>query len=71
MTDSTKIQIAKANKNDSTISQPNSEFLFEVTFDANGGVGTMPKDTFYYGVSKSLAYCGFSKVNCNFTGWKH
>ena len=69
MTDSTKIQIAKANKSDSTTSQSNSEFLFEVTFDANGGVGAMPKDTFYYGVSKSLAYCGFSKVNCNFKGW--
>ena len=66
LADNTIIKIAQ---NGNGNSQPNSEFMFEVTYDANGGVGAMPKDTFYYGISKSLAYCGFSKVNCNFKGW--
>lgn len=69
MADSTKIQIANANKSDSTTSQPNSEFLFEVTYDANGGVGYMPKDTFYYGTLKGIAYCRYTKEGCNFSHW--
>ncbi len=69
MTDSTKIQIAKANKSDSTTSQPNTEFLFEVTYDANGGVGYMSKDTFYYGSLKSIAYCRYTKEGYNFSHW--
>ena len=69
MTDSTKIQIAKANKSDSTTNQPNSEFLFEVTYDANGGAGTMPKDTFYYGMFGDLQYCKFTYNGRNFAGW--
>ncbi len=69
MTDSTKIQIAKANKSDSTTSQPNSEFLFEITYDANGGVGYMSKDTFYYGMSGDLQYCKFTYNGRNFAGW--
>lgn len=66
LADNTVIKIAK---NGNGSSQPNSEFMFEVTYDANGGVGTMPKDTFYYGVSKSLSSCRFTKANCRFSGW--
>ena len=69
MTDSTKIQIAKANKSDSMTFQPNSEFLFEVTYDANGGVGYMSKDTFYYGMFGNLQYCKFTYKGRNFAGW--
>lgn len=57
------------NGSNSTGSQPNSEFLFVVEFDANTGVGTMPNDTFYYGVTKEIDYCGFGKDGYAFVGW--
>ena len=53
LSDGTLIKLPKnGNSGSGTGDQPNSEFMFVVTFDANGGVGTMPKDTFYYGVAK-------------------
>ncbi len=65
--DGTLIKIAK--EGSGSMSQANSEFMFEVTFDANGGVGTMPKDTFYYGKVLSLSNCAFKKEKQNFIGW--
>ena len=69
LADGTIIKIAKNGNSGSTGDQPNSEFLFEVTFDANGGVGTMSKDTFYYGVSKSLTLCMFTRDEYLFYEW--
>ena len=65
LADGTVIKIAKGSGN----TQSNSEFLFEVTFDANGGVGIMAKDTFNYGQAKSLDYSAFGKDGYAFIGW--
>ena len=51
LADGTVIKIAKASEEE----QPNSEFMFIVTYDANGGEGTMKPDTFYYGAAKPLS----------------
>ena len=69
LADGTLIKLPKNGNGSGTGDQANSEFMFEVTFDANGGVGTMPKDTFYYGVSKQLTYCKFTNGDLNFTHW--
>lgn len=68
LADGTLIKIAK-NGSTSGGDQPNSEFMFVVTYDANGGVGTMPQDTFYYGVAKAMSYNTYSKVNYRFAIW--
>ena len=65
LADGTVIKIVKG----SGSGQSNSEFLFEVTFDANGGVGIMAKDTFNYGQAKSLDYSAFGKDGYAFIGW--
>lgn len=69
LADNTVIKISKNGNGSSTGDQPNSEFLFEVTYDANGGIGTMPKDTFYYGISQELANSSFEKEGYYFSGW--
>ena len=63
--DGMMIRIAKASEEE----QPNSEFMFIVTYDANGGVGTMKPDTFYYGVSKQLSEIKYTKDSHTFTSW--
>ncbi|MEE0922541.1 MAG: PL29 family lyase N-terminal domain-containing protein [Paludibacteraceae bacterium] len=65
LADGTVIKIAKASEEE----QPNSEFMFIVTYDANGGVGTMKPDTFYYGVSKQLSKVKYTKSAHIFTYW--
>ena len=61
----TVIKIAKASEEE----QPNSEFMFIVTYDANGGEGTMEPDTFYYGAAKSLSNIKYTKPDYDFIGW--
>lgn len=68
LADGTLIKIAKKGST-SGGDQPNSEFQFVITYDANGGVGTMPQDTFYYGVAKAMSYNTYSKVNYRFDRW--
>jgi hypothetical protein len=65
LADGTVIKIAKASEEE----QPNSEFMFIVTYDANGGEGTMQPDTFYYGVSKQLSEVKYTKSSHSFTKW--
>ena len=65
LADGTVIKIAKASEEH----QPNSEFMFIVTYDANGGEGTMKPDTFYYGVSKQLSEIKYTKSSHYFTNW--
>ena len=65
LADGTVIKIAKASEEE----QPNSEFMFVVTYDANGGEGTMQPDTFYYGVSKQLSKVKYTKSAHIFTYW--
>ena len=42
---------------------------FTLTFDANGGEGTMPAQTFEAGVSQALAANAFTRSGYTFTGW--
>ena len=65
LADGTIIKIAKASEEE----QPNSEFMFIVTYNANGGEGTMKPDTFYYGVSKQLSKIKYTKSLYYFTKW--
>ena len=65
LADGTVIKIAKASEEE----QPNSEFMFIVTYHANGGEGTMKPDTFYYGVSKQLSEITYTKDSHTFTSW--
>ena len=65
LADGTVIKIAKASEEE----QPNSEFMFIVTYDANGGEGTMKPDTFYYGVLKEIATSTFTRDSYYFGNW--
>ena len=65
LADGTVIKIAKASEEH----QPNSEFMFIVTYDANGGEGVMQPDTFYYGVLKALSNFNYTKENSYFVNW--
>ena len=65
LADGTVIKIAKAAEEE----QPNSEFMFIVTYDANGGVGTMKPDTFYYGKIGEIKFCTFTKEGYCCTEW--
>lgn len=67
--DSTVIKIAKGTSTGED--QPNSEFMFIVTYDANGGEGVMRPDTFYYGNSQDLSLCGNNIMRKDhiFTSW--
>ena len=42
---------------------------FSVTFDANGGSGSMAKEGFTYGKAKKLAACKFKRSGYVFMGW--
>ncbi|MCL2289423.1 MAG: InlB B-repeat-containing protein, partial [Bacteroidetes bacterium] len=42
---------------------------FTVTFDANGGDGTMEPQTFTYGVSQNITSNTFARTGYTFTGW--
>ena len=65
LADGTVIKIAKASEEE----QPNSEFMFIVTYNANGGEGTMKPDTFYYGAAKPLSNIKYTRSNYDFIGW--
>ena len=67
LADGTVIKISKGKT--STEEQPNSEFMFIVTYNANGGEGTMKPDTFYYGAAKPLSNIKYTRSNYDFIGW--
>ena len=67
LADGTVIKIAKGNGSND---QPNSEFIFTITYDSNGGEGVMLPDTFYYGISKVVTLtCFYTRENYYFTEW--
>ena len=66
LADGTVIKIAKGSASND---QPNSEFIFTITYDPNGGDGVMKKDTFYYGKANSIKRCEFEKKDYFFTTW--
>ena len=65
LADGTVIKIAKGNGN----SQSNDEFVFTITYDANGGTGTMSVDTVYYGYSTEIKACSFTREGYSFVEW--
>ncbi len=44
-------------------------FRQELTYDANGGSGSMTGSTVYYGQSYTVSANAFTRTNYNFTGW--
>ena len=40
-----------------------------MSFDANGGEGTMPDQTFAYGIEQELAANVFTRTGYAFAGW--
>ena len=47
-----------------------AEYIFTVTYDANGGEGkAMAVDTVYYGHDYTIKACGYTKKNCVYTQW--
>lgn len=66
LADGTVIKIAKdTNSND----QPNSEFIFTITYDSNGGEGVMLPDTFYYGQAGKVSNCSYVKEGYFSANW--
>ena len=65
LADGTVIKIAKGNGSND---QPNSEFIFTITYDPNGGEGVMEKDTFYYGYAGNVDTCTFKREGYYFSG---
>jgi hypothetical protein len=64
LADGTVIKVKKEND-----SQPNSEFIFTLTYDPNGGKGVMEKDVFYYGCAGKISSCTYQKEGCDFVSW--
>jgi uncharacterized repeat protein (TIGR02543 family) len=65
LADGTVIKIAKGSGN----SQSNDDFIFTITYDPNGGTGTMVVDMIYYGYSTEIKACTFSKDGYSFVEW--
>ena len=65
LADGTVIKIAKGNGN----SQSNDDFIFTITYDPNGGTGTMVVDTIYYGYSIEVKACTFTRDGYSFVEW--
>ena len=66
LADGTVIKIAKRN---GTTDQPDSDFIFTITYDPNGGEGVMKKDTFYYGYAGKISACTFWREGYYYTGY--
>ena len=64
LADGTVIKIAKGNGNN----QSNDDFIFTITYDANGGEGVMERDTFYYGYAGNVDTCTFKREGYYFSG---
>ena len=66
LADGTVIKIAKGSGSND---QPNSEFIFTITYDPNGGEGSSVVDTFYYGYADEIMDCPFARNGYFFTQW--
>ena len=65
LADGTVIKIAKGDGNSSS----KDDFIFTITYDPNGGVGTMEVDTIYYGYSTEIKACTFTRDGYSFVEW--
>ena len=61
LADGTVIKIAKGGNSD--------DFIFTITYNANGGTGTMAVDKVYYGYSVEIKACTFTKAGYYFVEW--
>ena len=61
--DGTVLQVKKIDE------QPNSEFIYTITYLPNGGQGAMPVDTFSCGVYTEVKYSSYTKEGYLFDGW--
>ena len=61
--DGTVLQVKKIDE------QPNSEFIYTITYLPNGGQGAMPVDTFSCGVYTEVKYSSYTKEGYLFNGW--
>ena len=66
LSDGTVIKIAKGKENND---QTNSDFVFVITYDSNGGEGIMDKDTFSYGHMGKISVCTFTRDAYYCLGW--
>ena len=66
LADGTVIKIAKG---DSSNESANEDFIFVVTYHANGGEGTMQPDTFYYGQAMKLSASKYINGELIFISW--
>ncbi len=62
-------EIAKGSGGDVTLYAKWTANTYTVTFDANGGVGSMGAQTFTYGTEQTLSENAFSKDGYAFAGW--
>ena len=51
------------------IDQSDAENMYVISFDANGGTGTMPDQIFKYGTNKALSPNKFTREGYSFLGW--
>ena len=63
LADGTVIKIAKGS------SLSNDNYIFTITYNANGGTGTMAVDTVYYGYSTEIKACTFTMNGSYFMEW--
>jgi uncharacterized repeat protein (TIGR02543 family) len=61
--DGTVLQVKKIDE------QPNSEFIYTITYLPNGGHGAMPVDTFSCGVYTEVKYSSYTQEGYLFDGW--
>ena len=66
LADGTIIKIAKGSGSND---QPNSEFIFTITYDPNGGEGIVKTDTIYYGEIAIIGACEYTKIGFHFSHW--
>jgi hypothetical protein len=63
LADGTVIKITKDN------TQFDDDFIFTITYDANGGGGIVKTDTIYYGEIAIISTCEYTKMGFHFSHW--
>ena len=63
LADGTIIKITKDN------TQFDDDFIFTITYDANGGSGIVKTDTIYYGEIAIISTCEYTKMGFHFSHW--
>ena len=64
LADGTVIKLKKASDE-----QPNSEYSYTITYEANGGDGTMDPESYFCGATAVIKDCAFTYRGYKFSGW--